>query len=309
MLKFLSAFVIASILFFSQNVFAVIQAEVPRAIKQGDVIKVVIMAHENAPHEVHFYPAGWPTDKNGKKKEGIKVDAVALSGGKQIALIPIGVSEEPGIGLISIFSRYEGYSFAIEIQKVDFPESKKVFLVMEPTSEILKQSREERAFLDKLYAQITPKKYFSKNLQFTNPLEENKMKIVQNADFGQIRKKALINPKTRRIKGRWKDYHKGVDLVAWLGKSVFAAEDGKVVAARKLLGSGNTVIINHGYGLLSLYFHLSKIYVKEGADVFREEGIGLAGMSGNAEGPHLHFEVRLYGVPVNPFEFLQGARE
>lgn len=307
MSKFLNAFVAAgAVLFFSQNVFAAIKAEVPKSVKQGGVIKVIIIASENMPHEVHFYPVGWPTDKNGAKKDGVKVDAVALSDGKQIALIPIGVSEEPGIGLISIFSLHEGYSFAIEIQKVDFPESKKVFPVIEPTQEILKRSQEERAFLDKIYALVTSSKYFAENLRFENPLES--MELVPNADFGQIRKKALVNPKTRKVIDRWKDYHKGADFRASTGTPVFAVNAGKVVLARNLLGSGNTIIIDHGYGLISLYFHLSKINLKEGVETQRGQRIGLAGMSGNAEGPHLHFEVRLYGVPVNPFEFLRVVK-
>lgn len=308
MLKFLNTFVVAGVaLFFSQNVFAVIKAEVPKSVKQGGVIKVIITAPSVEPHEAHFYPVGWPADKNGAKKDGMKVDAIVISGGKQIALIPISVSEEPGIGLISVFSRHEGYSFAIEIKKVDFPESKRVFFIAKPTPKMLRRSQEERAFLDKIYALITPRKYFAENLRFENPLEI--MEMVPNADFGQIRKKALVNSKTRKIENRWKDYHKGSDFRASIGTLVFAAKAGKVVAARNLLGSGNTIIIDHGYGLISLYFHLSKIqvHVREGVDVLRGDWIGLAGMSGNAEGPHLHFEVRLYGVPVNPFEFLQAT--
>ena len=305
--KVLNAFIFAGALFFSQSASAVIRTETPKSVKQGSVIKVVIQDPGGGPHEVHFCPVGWPTDRNGTKKNCIAVDTIDIGGGKQIALIPVGVSEESGMGLVSIFSLSEARSLPIEIKKVDFPESKKTFYVPEPTPEILKKSKEQRAFLDAIYAQITPKKYFSGNLRFQNPLEEKKMDIVPNADFGQIRKRALINPKTRRIKDRWKDYHKGVDFLAWTGKPVFAADDGRVVAARNLLGSGNTVIIDHGYGLVSLYFHLSKIYIREGYEIYRGERIGLAGMSGNAEGPHLHFEVRLFGVPVNPFEFLSGG--
>ena len=303
--KVLNAFIFAGALFFSQSASAVIRTETPKSVKQGSVIKVVIQDPGGGPHEVHFCPVGWPTDRNGTKKNCIAVDTIDIGGGKQIALIPVGVSEESGMGLVSIFSLSEAHSLPIEIQKVDFPESKKTFYVPEPTPEILKKSKEQRAFLDEIYARITPKRYFSGNLRFQNPLE--KMEMVSNADFGQVRKKVLISRKTHKALGRWKDYHNGIDFLAFVGTPVFVAESGKIVAARNLLGSGNTVIIDHGYGLVSLYFHLSKIYVKEGYEIYREERIGLAGMSGNAKGPHLHFEVRLFGVPVNPFEFLSGG--
>ena len=301
--------IVLGLLVFTNQAFAVMRADFPKSVRQGGVIKVVITDPEGGPHEVHFYPVGWPADKSGAKIDGIKFDAVDIGNGTQAALIPIGVSEEPGIALVSVFSLHgEAYSLAIEIQKVDFPESKKTFPVMKPTPKGLAKFKEERAFLDEIYARVTPKRYFSESLQLTHPLE--KMEMVTNSDFGQIRKKVLVNPKTRRIEARWKDYHKGADFRASTGTPIFAAEAGKVVAARSLLGSGNTVIIDHGYGLVSLYFHLSKIYVREGSEIYREERIGLAGMSGNAEDPHLHFEIRLHTVPVNPFEFLMrgGAK-
>ena len=271
---------------------------VPKSAVQGGVIRILITDPNDGEYQIQFSPVGWP-----QNDKIIVVRAVNLDGGRKIALIPVAPDEVAGLALITIFTPTSGNTYPVEIKKTNFPESLRLFHIPKPTPEILKKSQEEREFLDDIYARLTQKKYFSGNLLFASPLE--KMDIVPNANFGQIRKKVLVNPKTYKTISRWKDYHKGADFLAFTGTPVFAVEDGRVVAARRLLGSGNTIIIDHGYGLLSLYFHLAKIDTQEGVEVVRGQKIGLVGMSGNAEGPHLHFEIRLYGVPVNPFGFFR----
>ena len=97
-----------------------------------------------------------------------------------------------------------------------------------------------------------------------------------------------------------KSPHAGVDIKAPTGAEVTAANRGKVVLARDLFFTGNTVIIDHGLGLFTVYAHLSRIDVEEGATVERAARIGLVGATGRATGPHLHFGVKLAGARVDP---------
>ncbi|NMC62945.1 MAG: M23 family metallopeptidase, partial [SAR324 cluster bacterium] len=97
--------------------------------------------------------------------------------------------------------------------------------------------------------------------------------------------------------------HTGMDLAATLRNSVFSANDGYVKYAGYFGTYGNTVIIDHGFGLLSFYGHLSSISVKVDTMVQKGVELGRTGSSGLAEGDHLHFEMRLQGVPVDPIEW------
>ncbi|MEA3056446.1 MAG: hypothetical protein QOD30_1878 [Actinomycetota bacterium] len=98
--------------------------------------------------------------------------------------------------------------------------------------------------------------------------------------------------------------HAGVDFRAPTGTTLLAAAAGEVVFAGWKSGYGNTTIIDHGGGLATLYAHQSSIGVTVGQDVKRGRAIGLSGATGNVTGPHLHFEVRVSGTPVDPLGYL-----
>jgi murein DD-endopeptidase MepM/ murein hydrolase activator NlpD len=97
--------------------------------------------------------------------------------------------------------------------------------------------------------------------------------------------------------------HLGFDLASTRGAPVPSANDGVVVLARYFGIYGNTVIVDHGYGLMTLYGHLSSIDVAEGREVKRGDPLGKSGQTGLAGGDHLHFSVLLHGVSVNPTEW------
>jgi murein DD-endopeptidase MepM/ murein hydrolase activator NlpD len=97
--------------------------------------------------------------------------------------------------------------------------------------------------------------------------------------------------------------HTGVDLEAWTGDPVHAAASGTVVYAGWEGGYGLLVVIDHHNGYSTAYGHNSKLYVSVGENVTAGETISAVGMTGIATGPHVHFEVRHYGVPVNPVPF------
>jgi murein DD-endopeptidase MepM/ murein hydrolase activator NlpD len=99
-------------------------------------------------------------------------------------------------------------------------------------------------------------------------------------------------------------FHAGVDISALAGTDVESAADGMVLAAGPDAGYGNAVLIDDGYGITTMYCHLSKIYVVVGQEVKRGQIIGAVGMTGRATGPHLHYEVHVQGTPVNPAKYL-----
>lgn len=99
--------------------------------------------------------------------------------------------------------------------------------------------------------------------------------------------------------------HSGVDLTAVRGTPVFAAGPGEVVRARRSSGYGRAVYIDHGDGVQTRYAHLQSIDVQEGTFVPAGTQVGKVGSSGRATGPHLHFELRVHGVAVEPVELFE----
>ncbi len=111
----------------------------------------------------------------------------------------------------------------------------------------------------------------------------------------------------RFFNGQPRSPHSGVDLRAGEGTPIVAPNDGVVVLSRKCYLSGNTLVIDHGAGLFTLYAHLSKFKVKEGQKVRKGQVIGLAGATGRVTGPHLHYGVSLLGTRVDPQQFMKVA--
>ncbi len=100
--------------------------------------------------------------------------------------------------------------------------------------------------------------------------------------------------------------HLGFDLASTRAAEIQAANNGVVMLARYFGIYGNAVVIDHGYGLMSLYGHLSSINVDEGQEVQRGDVLGRSGATGLAGGDHLHFTMLLHGLPVDPREWWDG---
>lgn len=104
----------------------------------------------------------------------------------------------------------------------------------------------------------------------------------------------------RVYNGQMKSFHQGLDLRAPVGTPIMAGGTGKVVLAKDLYFTGNTVIMDHGLGLFTIYAHMSKLNVKKGQIVSQGQLIGLAGATGRASGPHLHWGAVLQRLKFNP---------
>ncbi|MCD4741500.1 MAG: M23 family metallopeptidase [Desulfobacteraceae bacterium] len=101
-----------------------------------------------------------------------------------------------------------------------------------------------------------------------------------------------------------KEFHSGLDISNLKGTKIIATANGKVSYAGKKLLIGNLIIIDHGHGVLTKFGHLNKILVKFGQNVKRGDVIGLMGNTGRSTGPHVHYEVRINGAPVNPAKYI-----
>ena len=102
-------------------------------------------------------------------------------------------------------------------------------------------------------------------------------------------------------------FHAGLDFKGPTGAPIYSAARGKVAFVGQRPGYGNCVEIDHGNGLRTRYAHMSAFRAKVGQPVSPGQVIGAVGSTGRSTGPHLHFEVRLHGQPVNPRPFLEVA--
>jgi murein DD-endopeptidase MepM/ murein hydrolase activator NlpD len=101
-----------------------------------------------------------------------------------------------------------------------------------------------------------------------------------------------------------KSFHAGLDISNKKGTEVISTANGKVSYAAPKAHFGNLIVIDHGYGRVTKYGHLQKILVKPGQTVKRGEVIALLGNTGKSTGPHVHYEVRINQVPVNPLKYI-----
>jgi murein DD-endopeptidase MepM/ murein hydrolase activator NlpD len=111
-------------------------------------------------------------------------------------------------------------------------------------------------------------------------------------------------PVTSPFGYRWGRMHEGIDIGVGSGTPIHAAASGRVVYAGWMSGYGNLVAIDHGSGISTAYGHQSSIAVSNGQNVVQGQTIGYVGCTGHCFGPHLHFEVRINGSPVDPLGYL-----
>ena len=242
----------------------------PDEVNPGDIIFL------KADYDTTSYPEAEFLDKKIK----------FYSTGKEylIALIPVEVSTPPGDYPVSIKDGEERQILNVKVKSYEFP-SKKITVSEEKvtlSAEDEKRVEEEYLLLQKLWESGTEKAW---NGGFIMPTD-----TPVSEKFGV---KRIFNEKKTSL-------HRGIDLKGKTGTPVRAINSGRVVLLKNLFYGGNTLILDHGMGLLSVYMHLSEFNVPEDALIEKGEIVGFVGMTGRATGPHLHMSVKLHGVSVNP---------
>jgi murein DD-endopeptidase MepM/ murein hydrolase activator NlpD len=104
-------------------------------------------------------------------------------------------------------------------------------------------------------------------------------------------------------------FHSGIDIDAPVGTPVRAAGEGDVTSAGMNAGYGREIVVDHGHDVMTVYGHLSAVAIVPGQHVMRGQVIGYVGQTGRATGPHLHYEVRVHKVPVNPHKYMRTTFE
>jgi murein DD-endopeptidase MepM/ murein hydrolase activator NlpD len=102
-------------------------------------------------------------------------------------------------------------------------------------------------------------------------------------------------------------FHAGLDISSEYGEPVRVTADGVVTTVEMHAGYGRLVVVDHGFGISTWYGHLSGFNTREGERVKRGDVIGYVGVSGRVTGPHVHYEVRIYNAPINPWRYLKHA--
>ncbi|HID85762.1 MAG TPA: M23 family metallopeptidase [Anaerolineae bacterium] len=177
----------------------------------------------------------------------------------------------------------------VEVVAVDFP-VEAVALPPDRTRLLTPELvQEERERLAPIFQSVTPERLWDG--VFVPPVEGE-----ITSPFGARRSYNGGPPRS---------YHEGVDFRGEVGTPVVAANSGRVALAEALTVRGKAVILDHGLGVHSGYYHLSEILVQEGQWVEKGDPIGRVGGTGLATGPHLHWEVRIRGVNVDPLEWTQ----
>lgn len=151
------------------------------------------------------------------------------------------------------------------------------------------------------------------NIPYTGSFKkdvDNLLKAVKKVPLGRPHSGSLssrFGVRANPFTGKGRELHSGLDFRGKTGQNIRTTADGKVIFAGKMNGYGNLVKVRHGYGYETRYAHLSAISVKVGERVSAGDVVGKLGSTGRSTGPHLHYEVRLNGKPLDPESFLSLA--
>lgn len=208
---------------------------------------------------------------------------------KGFVIIPIDYYEKPHLIHANHTNGNEHTAIEVNITTALYPtetlsvDSSKVC----PPPEALQRIQEEKAEAEKIYKHITPERYWNK--PFIRPIDS-----ITTSEYGSA----------RTYNGVLKSYHGGVDFRAKTPLPIQASNDGVIALVKDRYYSGGTVIIDHGEGVYSCYFHMSQFDVKIGDPVTQGQNIGLTGATGRITGPHLHFGFMIQGIQSDPIEFM-----
>jgi hypothetical protein len=246
----------------------------PKTISPGDVFLIKVTGSSIQPsatfakRKLHFTSCG----------EGC---SLALGGAD--------LKTKSGVYTVKLKCGKKKRNLTVRIKKTRFPKlmlalpDDKVILVPDD----LARAKRENERLQTIFRLASEKRWEG---VFVLPVEND----ISTA-FGT---KRIMNKKRMSI-------HKGIDICGVEGDEIKVSNNGKVVLAEELFFGGNTVIIDHGQEIYSIYMHLSAYKVKSGDDVAKGDVIGLVGSSGRSSGPHLHFGIKVMNISVNPLSLIK----
>jgi len=256
----------------------------PQELRQGDVLCVTVCPEAeiaSVTGDLEGTPIYFYKQKQRELAGIVGVDLATAPGRRHLR---VEVTDPEGKSFEQVFP-VEVAPGGFEVQRLTLPE-KQVDLKGEALRRVLAENRS----LIKIFNRVRPQQLWRH--AFIMPVDG-----PITSSFGLRR---VLNDKPRSP-------HSGVDIGAPEGTEVASCNDGIVVLVEALYLCGKTIIIDHGCGLYSMYFHLSETRVNQGDQVGVGECIGLVGATGRVTGPHLHWGVRLLGARVDPFSLLKAV--
>lgn len=205
-----------------------------------------------------------------------------------VAIGSVGMKTKPGVYTIKLRVAGKRKNLRLVVKQTSFPTTEltlpddKVFLSKEDLRRVKKENKRLRLIFYKVSDRFWEEGFIS-------PLEND-----ISTPYG-----------TKRILNRkWISIHRGVDITGQDGEEVKASNSGRVVLTEELFFGGNTIILDHGLGIYTIYMHLSKFNVNPGDIVSKGDIIGFVGSSGRSTAPHLHFGVKVMNMSSNPVSLL-----
>ncbi len=259
---------VALLLFTSPHAYAV--DIYPTEVIPGDVFLLTMQGDAGSSAKAEF---------RGKSIKFFPADGDLL-----IALVPVDVNTPADQYTVSVAQGDNTHTLNLTVKthkfktvKLTLPKGK---VTLNPENQ--KRAVKEAGLLNKIWPEQTPKAW---GRGFTDPTGTEVSEV-----YGV---KRIMNEKKTSV-------HRGMDFRGKTGTPVMSINSGSVVLTDDLFYGGNTLIVDHGMGLYSVYMHLSKFKASKGDEVSKGQVVGLIGTSGRVTGPHLHMSVKLNGVSVNP---------
>jgi hypothetical protein len=257
-----------------------------QAVAQGEVVQILLRGATDGSRALGFW--------QGRPFEFFKIDDdhygsllgidLKLAAGTYPLKVEV---DSPGGNPLTRRTSIEVVKKDFGVQRLSLPAN-----MVTLDSATLKRVKREGAKFSRLWYRQNPHRYWQGS--FVRPVPGKR-----TTPFGLRR---ILN-------GEPRSSHSGVDLRAAEGELVRATNHGKVILVGDFYFHGKAVVIDHGWGIYSMYFHLSRVDVAEGDFVGKNAIIGLAGSTGRATGPHLHWGVRIGGARVDPFALLRVTSE
>ncbi len=207
-----------------------------------------------------------------------------LDPNKKIAIVPINYISKLGQLKLNNENTINIVQGNYKREKITLKDSSKAKPNKQASERIAKELNEA----NKIYRVFTNQRYWK--LPFKLPINS-----VITSPFGSAR---IFNNEV-------KSFHSGTDFRAKIGTPIYAINDGVVVIAKERFLAGKSVVIDHGEGIYSMYYHCSEIKVKVGQKVSKSQLVALSGDTGRVSGAHLHFGILVNGVQVNPINFIE----
>jgi murein DD-endopeptidase MepM/ murein hydrolase activator NlpD len=262
------------------------------ALALAAAIEIAMQARAVAPGELVVLTMTLPEPRDLVRVRAFDRDVAAFASGAREwrALVGVDLETKPGTYPVSVEAGTDlttSYSLVVAAKK--FPTRRLTVdeNFVTPPASVEDRIEREAKLLAATWAHPAAERLWSS--PFVRPVPQ-----AANSRFGT---RSVFNGKPRNP-------HGGADFLSPAGTAIHAPNAGRIVVARDLYFSGNTVVIDHGLGVFSMLAHLSSIGVREGEMVSADQIVGLVGATGRVTGPHLHWAVRANGARVDPLSVL-----